>query len=172
MKPFPHGTASLPSWILRPPRDATHYQELIGALLENGLIQVEGNMLTCTTDSAAVMIAAIEAAEYVHTRCIAHSLHNGSKEDTFGADNDPVLSAPVKLAGFFSSISTHRNMVASEMAEQMGLPLQKPVLPVATRWSSYHAAYKRHNDRWPVISQLNNKLLKLKDKEAGLPGGL
>jgi hypothetical protein len=108
----------------------------------------------------------------VHTRCVAHSLHNGVKEDAFAsADADAVLSAPVKLASFFSSISTTRNSAASKMAEQMGVALLKPVMPVATRWNSFHAAYERHLERWPVISRLNIWLLKLtRDKEAEYRG--
>lgn len=82
----------------QPPHTAVAYEILFGALLEeNGL--VEGNLLTCSTDSASTMILFAELSQHVHTRCIGHSLHNGITSDTF--DKSKILEAPTSWPSSF-----------------------------------------------------------------------
>ena len=156
-------THSLSLRYFEPPHTGKRYEELFGALLEeNGLH--EGCLGACTTDSASSMILFMDLAQFVHMRCFAHSLHNGVKADTLGAND--ILEPPFRLAKFFTSIATTRNKIADDKAAAMNLPLLRPVFPVVTRWSSSLAMLARHNLRWPVISQLDPKQLKITDADA------
>jgi len=145
-----------------PPHTAEQYEELFGAILEENNL-LEDHLLTTSADSASTMICFADLSEFVHTRCIAHSLHNGIKTDTF--DKKGTLDAPVKLARFFSAIATTRNKIAADTAAAMGVPLVKAVLPVATRWNSSLACLRAHNKRFDVIRSIDVK--KLPFSEAG-----
>jgi hAT family C-terminal dimerisation region/Hermes transposase DNA-binding domain len=123
--------------------------------------------LSVTTDSASVMQTMLDSSNLPHFRCITHCINVAVQQDTFDQANfKHLIDTPMKLAGYFSSVATHRNFLVEKKAKELGRhsELVKAVQVVGTRWNSIYDMLRAHLKRLVIIANLSGKALSIEPK--------
>jgi len=149
-----------------PPHTADAYLVLFEAILDEYGFSTD-TTLSVTTDSASVMQKMLDSSNLPHFRCITHCINLAVQQDTFDHVNfKHLIENPIKLAGYFSSVATHRNFIVEKKAKELGRhsELVKAVQVVVTRWNSIYYMLHAHLKRLPIIANLSGKALSIEPK--------